>query len=311
MIGKKFTNNLKSTRPTSLFEDPWTWGVARNLAYASIRDDIENIIRQTNENSAETFINARDLIQNLRAKKINQYINAERVTQNVDLTDEIQLKQIFMNCDIYQTINYVTKEKIIKNIVSHIKSDLYSFFNNRYAIIQMHCSEKDIKYEIFNYAFNTFLELKNKIISIFNEYQKHVIQNYAINVRNSENSTYKRGNYTYVWQFPDSFVIKGGISASDMGTVGYLIFYLNNNNVKTNVDFDDIIIVLDLHTLKLQNQTKKKKIDSQVLLNSLKSKDLLFGYAGDKFKKTKNSYVKIQNLINETNRIKPGNKLFN
>lgn len=57
MIGKKFTNNLVASR--SLFDDPIEWGIARNLAYASIRDEIEAIIKQTNENSADVYIKDR------------------------------------------------------------------------------------------------------------------------------------------------------------------------------------------------------------------------------------------------------------
>src|SRR5438552_565889 len=72
MIGtKKFTNNLEA-RYDELLKDPVKWAIMRNLAYASIRDDVEKVIKHTNENSADVYINAENLIQNLKRHNIIQ-----------------------------------------------------------------------------------------------------------------------------------------------------------------------------------------------------------------------------------------------
>ena len=84
---------------------------------------MEKMIKMTNKNSADVFINAEELIQNLKSKNINQYIEAGSVTQTIDITDGSKLKQILMNTDLFQTINYITRETIVKNINKYIVSD--------------------------------------------------------------------------------------------------------------------------------------------------------------------------------------------
>lgn len=302
MLGTtKFGNNLEDKTFNYILEDPERWGVMRNLAYASIRDDVEKIVKQTNENSADVYINAENLIQNLKSHKINQYIEGENVVQNIDLTDKNQLNQILMNSNIYQTINYVTRNNVVNKLVSHIKSDLGSFFNNHFAVIT--CFRNTIlllNYEINNYAFDTTVSMKEFVNSLVMTRYKGAV----FSVDNSEKIKYSGR----IIKFPVDFTTKRSTSFSD---INYLIFYINDITVGGNIfdqDYDDLIIVLNLNNLNLKQQ-KTTEINGNILGETFKSYDKLNLSAGNAF--TAFDYGKINALMLNTNRFSPNNKLFN
>lgn len=306
MIGKTFTNNLKATRPKSLFDDPYEWAIARNLAYASIRDEVEGIIKQTNENSADTYINARNLLQNLKTKKLNQYIEAEKVTQNIDLTDKEQLNQIFMSSEIYQTINYVTRNNIVNKMVSHIKSDLGSFLNNKFAFITCFKVDKgfgNFEYNTANYAYDVFSHMKEKLMKIYDARYKK--KGYDFNISNIENIEYAGRPI----KFPVSFSDKGNVTLKD---INYLIFKITDDVLNINYPigelFNDLIIILNLEKMNL-SQTRKGVLSGNIFTNTLKDFDKLNLVAGNRFNQFE--YGKVRSLIENTNRFSPGNKLFN
>lgn len=301
MIGTKFTNNLKSNK--SVFDDPFEWAIAKNLAYASIRDDIEKIIKQTNENSADVYVNAESLVQTLKANKINQYIEANKVTQKIDLTDSKQLNQIFMNSNVFQTINYIRRDQIVNHIQKSIKSDLNVFFGNKYAIIRASYNGKTNFLENFgcvNYSDvkKTMIQIANKIIS-YSTNENFVVDN--------TEGFLKKGSLNK-YRFPIDFK---GNNTSDAHFVDlpYLIFHIKNDDVggfKDNNEREYLIILLNLVTLNLYNNVKKT--DSKLLGKTLQDKDLLFR-STTKF--TEFDLGKINRLILRSNELMPKNKLFN
>lgn len=255
MIGKKFTNNLESSR--SLFDDPYEWGIARNLAYASIRDEIEAIIKQTNENSADVFINAQTLHQNLKNKTLNQYIESKNVVQEVNLMNDGQLNQIFMNSNIYQTINYIKKEKIVKE-TKIINSTLASlFFNNSYGVI-IYDIELD---KTINMSFNNILEMGEYI---YNNYKKAVGND--IIVFNNEKKANKNG-YKY------------GITSNKTHPIfasklSYLTYDINKNETLNDDGTPKyVIFIVNMDKFKLQNQTEKRTIEKNLFGQLLSNKN--------------------------------------
>ena len=296
MIGKKFTNNLKSNR--SLFDNPLEWAIARNLAYASIRDDIEKIIKQTNENSADTYINAENLLQNLKSKSIHQYIEAERVTQNIDLSDERQLNQIFMNSEVYQKINYVTRNKVIKQFRSHIKSNIGSFLNNEMVVLTgIYKGPKNI--EVKCYAFDKVIKMREFLVNFYKERYEKDMPGLVV-----ENSEKLQGTDKQIIRYPKDFKKSGNFSWQNLN---YLIFTIDDSDLDNEPFFktyDDIIMLINLKNTKLQ-QTKLNEIEGTEFLNTLGSYDKLKLMSGSLFKKT--DYGKIESLKQNTKRFYGGN----
>jgi len=312
MIGTQFTNNLKANRPTSLFKNPYEWAIARNLAYASIRDDIEKIIKQTNENSADVFINADNLLQNIRSKKINQYINGGNVIQEIDLSDTKQLNQILMNSNVFQTINYIKKENIIKQVANSIHFDVHSFLGNPFAIIEIIFDGIDFKYE--NIGCATITEVKNVMIGIYNKIQRN--SKNRISIDNFEQFKYtvkgKKKNQTEsdYFKFPNSFMGNPNIPVNQFENHNNLLFPITDFDAgfKDNGNREHLIIWLNLKKMKLYSPTIKKT-DTQVLGKVFQDKNLLYHVTNNKFQPT--DYGKMNSLMIHTNHIMPNNKLFN
>lgn len=305
MIGEKYTNNLANTSFDYILEDPLRWATMRNLAYASIRDKTIDMIKNVNENSADTFINAESLIQNLKNRKTNQYIEAGKVVQNIDLTNKEQLNQIFMNSNIYQNINFITRNDIINKIVSYVKTDLGTFFNFNYAII--HCYKIFGDYVTMNYSFNVKNDALKKLGIIYNEVYDEAFKEAKVDaIDNIENI---KDNSGYNIKFPKLASINGKINQT-FGSVKHLIYYIDE---KISDDFDDVIIFLNIadHNIKHDKIIKEIEVPGDRVFNTMKSYDTLNLYAVEGYDKVK--YGKMNGLFEVMKLTKPmnsKNKLF-
>lgn len=263
MIGKKFTNNLKHNR--SIFNDPMEWAMARNLAYASIRDDVEKIIKHTNTNSANVFINAENLMQNLKGHKINQYIEAERVTQEIDLTNEEQITQIFMNSNVFQTINYVTKESIIKKVRNEVKKDNASLFLSKYIVVLY------IDGQTTTYGFNAINDIHPTIkIPIINHMDRLTqYQNCKPTIIKLINDT-KKDNSRFSWNAIDTiayFNTNIEYVLYDLNLVNTFIFIFNKDyyGIRQKHGIHTIITMKDNQISELFE--KKKLFEENFYIN--------------------------------------------
>ena len=250
---EKFTNSLQA-RYDDLIRDPVKWGIMRNLAYASIRGDIEKIVKQTNENSAETFINAEDLIQNLKSDRINQYIDAGKLTQNITLTDKSQLNQILFNTDVEQNIRVIERKSIVNNIERLVSSSLSLFLNNKYALITYRPTGI-IKYN--NVSFNQLDVMYNYILE---HYIQKLETDATTNLEGKQNS---RGQ---VYRFLKYDIVAPNYKEAFDSNVNHLIYeftYPKKNNKSGFI----IMIIINLEKYGIKNE----------LGNPIRFKDNSFG----------------------------------
>ncbi len=158
---KQFGNKLENTFD-ELIDDPYKWAIMRQLAYASIRDDTIKFIEQVSNNSADSVIYARDLIQGLKAKNINQYVRANTVIQHIDLTDESQLNNILLNSNVQQYITQITRTELINQIQKVVSSKLTSFLGNDYVAIINFPNQPHLNKSV---SFSTLVKMREYIIN--------------------------------------------------------------------------------------------------------------------------------------------------
>lgn len=318
-----FTNNVNAGSENFVDwvkQNPIRYGIIRNFAFGHIRDDIQKIIKDVNNNSADTYINAGDLIQKIDSLKTNQYIEANTVKQEINLEDEKSLSQTLMNVGVFeQKINFIKREKIFKTIVSSIKLDLSTFFNNSFALIYVKYNDKKNNYDIKNYGYDTEAQLKKSVGNIY-------WSNYnGTPIDNLEGHTYKQETnkkiYYYKYKLPDygwkhyvDYSIKNKterdkkLSSQYFGKEHpYLIFHIKYNT--KDHEIDDLMIALNLNLLKLKNKPIKKIMGNK-LGNLLLNEDRLMNQTSNNF--TKFDYGKIRSIIEITKdkARKPGGALF-
>lgn len=291
---KKFTNNIQA-RYEELLNDPLKWGIMRNLAYASIRDDVEKIVKDTNENSADVYINAENLVQNLKSHSINQYIEAGSFTQEVNLSQMGQLNQVLMNTELFQTINIIKKEKIIERIDNLSHSALTSFLNNEYAVIAYIQGETEDKDVVTNSSFPTLEKMRlsiHKVIQkfkIITEYENLVT--YKNNQQQYKTKTYTSKNQDKIFDSTLPFAIY---------EIEYNIHYKEplyddkrDDLLSDLSDLDDknlrkiLIVILNTRLLNLQNKKTVRTLDNNLFGQSIYTKENLSKLLGKNITKKK------------------------
>lgn len=265
MIGQKFTNNLQDFS-RKIYEDPFEWAIARNLAYASIRDDVEKIVKQTNENSADVFINADNLLQNLKARKINQYIDAGTVTQNISLSTPDQLKQIFMNSEVYQTINYVKKQEIVKTIIDLSHHEERLFYNNKYGAVFYNIKDG-----------TTSNHSNNNIQKLWSLARKSVINNNLIPIDKSIKKVVSVNGLTKENVFKNRdfqfWLVNGTVPANPTNffrgddLFALFTYQWDDNGVSSGF----ILLIINLESYKLVNSPGKRNLSGNLFGKKLKT----------------------------------------
>ena len=268
---KKVANNLEANYE-ELLENPVKWALMRNIALASIRDEYINEIKYINENAADTHIIANVLNQKLTSQKTNQYIEANKVFQEINITDLGQLYQIMMNTDLFQVINLISRKEITNSVVKMIRSDLTLFFKHKYATI------------IYDYSKNYYHNYSSSNLSLLKKYihdniiKEHEILEEFYDLTDNKNK-YKTSSYTYgsEYTYKKKVVTTYQDKIFDSKKV-YAIYEV----IK---DFDTfIILIVNLEKLNKKNKEEEKK---HILENNL-------------FGQSISSYEKMKNFIGES-----------